>query len=269
MFRRAVTAFRKGLRMPMTPWIERSLRCARMMSFVVAVILVAVPRALAAGSWSQVAVINGRDAGPDEYPFVAAVRRFASDQPYCTGSLIAARWVLTAKHCFPLSYHITDIGITFGNSATVPGRLRYYFIDQVIRHTSADVALIELRNAVSGTPSVVLGELPSRPDGLPVEYAGWGETIWNTPSSRPKIMQAIDLRVNDGCSSDVFICTQARVDSAKVGGNSSGDSGGPLLYRTGGRLIQVGVMITSTSKSLKSTSENIAAIRSWIDQYVH
>lgn len=44
-------------------------------------------------------IVNGFDAERGQFPHQVSLRRIASHQHYCAGSIISERWILTAAHC--------------------------------------------------------------------------------------------------------------------------------------------------------------------------
>ncbi|RJQ82241.1 trypsin [Pseudonocardiaceae bacterium YIM PH 21723] len=179
----------------------------------------------------------------------------------CTSTLIKSQWILTAKHCVTgssgYSFNIgstSDTGGIKANGTTV------------VRHPSADIALVKLDKAVSSPTATLASTDPST--GSSINVYGWGAT---KPDRCP----------NEGgelnCQSPYLKTAKAQV-TGKVtnsygvniglrgtdGGVGGGDSGGPAVNAAGQ---QVGVASTSDRKDKGSFYYiSVATYLSWIQQ---
>lgn len=44
-------------------------------------------------------IVGGEDAQPNQFPYMASLRRRSSNNHFCAGSIVNNFWVLTAAHC--------------------------------------------------------------------------------------------------------------------------------------------------------------------------
>ncbi|HTN01008.1 S1 family peptidase [Planctellipticum variicoloris] len=115
---------------------------------------------------STPAIIGGVVAKPGQYPNVGQVimnlKNYGNSS--CTGTLIAARWVLTAAHCLAIPGAKLN-GLSFKlDGKTYTSRRWFVHPSYIPTNFSAgnDIALIQLTTSVAGVP---FGKLPT---GVPV-----------------------------------------------------------------------------------------------------
>ncbi|MFS8096422.1 trypsin-like serine protease [Lentzea alba] len=188
--------------------------------------------------------------------FPYAARLFANGRENCSATKIAPQWILTAEHCVASStarytFRAGSLDQTSGGQL-VTG-------DRVIKHPSADLALVHVTTSMS-SPFSPLGNPVSV--GNTVQLYGWGATCTNQPeiNCQSRYLKVANTRVTSTNGRDyrggVAISVQ-RVDGIAAGG----DSGGPMFAN--GR--QVGVASTSDRATRSNyTSINHAPYRTWI-----
>ena len=156
-------------------------------------------------------IVGGTKAAPGAYPFQVALLRvrrnpdgsFTPVAQFCGGTLVTARYVLTAAHCLAQGNRgkissVTnprDIAILVGNTNLL-GKADRILVKRVIPHpryvpgTSVnDIALLELERAPlpeSGAQRVTIVTAETEAAALPVNadltIVGWGMTEAKRPS---------------------------------------------------------------------------------------
>ncbi|MEU4565942.1 DUF1986 domain-containing protein [Micromonospora sp. NPDC023956] len=177
-------------------------------------------------------------------PWAAAV--FANGSFTCSGSVIAADWVLTARHCVngTMSVRVGSVyHASGGTTRTVSASYSRY-----------DLALLRLSSPVS--TSYVSLATANPPTGSTNTIFGWGMTCYSGCSASPQ-MKTASVQVT-GLTTDAYGGQAIR--SSRINGNAwRGDSGGPQFYN--GR--QVGVASTADGRSIQNYG-SVAYNRAWI-----
>ncbi|WFE26134.1 trypsin-like serine protease [Solwaraspora sp. WMMD791] len=177
-------------------------------------------------------------------PWAAAV--FQNGSFACSGSIIAPRWVLTARHCIggTMSVRVGSVyrssgGTTSSVSAT---------------YSRYDLGLLYLSSSISTTYVTLASSNP--PVGSTNTIFGWGRTC-STCDASPQLKTA-SVRTTTNGASDAYGGPAIR--STGVNGVAwRGDSGGPQFYN--GQ--QVGVCSTGNGSTYQNYG-SVAASRSWI-----
>ncbi|GGM23835.1 hypothetical protein GCM10011608_05760 [Micromonospora sonchi] len=204
-------------------------------------------------------VVGGRPA-TENYPWLV----YTSG---CTGTLIKANWVVTAKHCStPSSVRVGSVNRSSGG--TVVG------VSRAVNHPSIDVKLFQLSSSVGYAPAPI--PTSSGAVGTATRIIGWGLTCpvrgcGSAPTTAYELDTSIvaDSRCS-GINATYEICTD------NPNGNSGacyGDSGGPQVRRINGVWNVIGATSRSgnnnaTCATGPSIYGDLPAIRSWINTQV-
>src|SRR5271165_1062421 len=237
---------------------------------------------------SDAKIVGGEAASHGAWPWQVAVYRRAMKNGkqrnflFCGGSLIGARWVLTAAHCFGsdraddyddataddvLVVEATNVltPSKFGGGNAAGRRLR---VKRILVHEQwnprsreNDIALLELAAPAISKPISVLTKQPARSSGVQTDspesegiiatVTGWGHLGFDDPRAPTNLMQVEIPLVS------LPTCKQAYADRGGViderticagerAGSKdacTGDSGGPLVVRRrDGGYVQVGIV---------------------------
>jgi len=203
---------------------------------------------------NALAVTGGREAGPNDFPFVAQVINTTVGGS-CTGALVSPNYVLTAVHCaVPTS--VGDQAVRVGNTTLNSGG-EFRRVTRIITHPSYagganDVALLELAQPITNikpvpiaTPAMAYlyngaGDMGGYDAGVSV---GWGYTA--PGSGLPNRLQWRSVAITGTTADSVPGLKRINVQA----GPCEGDSGGPLLVTYGGAYYVAGVTKAATCGS--------------------
>jgi snapalysin len=201
-------------------------------------------------------MVTGGHPVSTSYPFLARVGG-------CTGSLVGAEWIVTAKHCtIPATVRVGSMDRTSGG--TVVNVL------STVSHPTSDIKLLHLAHSVKYAP-VPIADTAGAP-GTKTRIVGWGVTCRTRRcAAAPVIAHELDTSIRPdrecpGLNAPTEICTDNPHGNT---GACYGDSGGPQLRRSGGDWVLVGATSRSGSGSAicavsPSIYTDLTALRSWI-----
>lgn len=220
-------------------------------------------------------IIAGQFAEPGQFPWQAALVKAGyspRDGQFCGGAIIAARWILTAAHCFPPGSQAADQDVFVGSVDLQSGgspqeidplKSRLQKIDRIYVHErynsltfDNDVALLLLSADISSGEPIDLLQAAEAPSALTVRregrVSGWGRISENGPTSSR--LKYVDVPIADQtkCASNYrklnanYVITSnmicAGFDTDNRGDSCQGDSGGPFVTPVEGKFKLAGVV---------------------------
>ncbi|WP_205717761.1 S1 family peptidase [Actinomadura soli] len=192
-------------------------------------------------------IIGGYLVTDADAPWAASIYRNGAFT--CSGTVIAATWVLTAAHCVGSGLTVRAGSVYRAQATTI----------NVTDHQVApkgDLALVHLASGHETTYSRLADTDP--PVGSTNQICGWGRTGYNGPLSEQ--LKCADVRVTSVSGTCLDHRYGPAICTTKINGNAwSGDSGGPQRYNDQ----QVGVASTADGRS-EQTYGSVPAGRSWI-----
>ena len=198
-------------------------------------------------------IVGGENARIGEFPWMAGLANKGTNSPFCGGTLLLERFVITAAHC--IEYENPEyVVIILGNHDLYqkdPGEVTHEVRQWVIHHSydtytaDYDIAIIELKEPVKMNKYVDTACLPmiEYDDKKPVVISGWGSTRQRNVSriQDPGILQKASVNIvkrkkceemyavpnQNGHTSEI---TDRMICAASEGKDScQGDSGGMKL----------------------------------------
>lgn len=261
-------------------------------TIAIAFVGLAAPWALAGDV--GIRVVGGTAAPPGAWPSITPLLNSgvgsASADQFCGGTVIAARWVITAAHCVavggitasPASVQVAPGALNL-DAVTAANRLG---ISRVVPHpsynganTPYDFALLQTTAATSAPPMPMVSPAgdASVVAGAPSASAGWGITSGGTPTpilqraDLPIISDAIcafDYRNEGGVDATTEVCAGFQAPGTDT---CQGDSGGPLALRIGGTATLVGIVSRGVGCALPNFPgiySRVAAARDWACDWI-
>jgi trypsin len=222
------------------------------------VTVLAAAALLGAGLAPASAIVGGSTVSDGRYGFMASVQTKGSagtDGHFCGGSVVAARWVLTAAHCL-VEKRPSGLQVVVGRTDLADAAHgQTLAVDRVVVHPdyedtgTFDAALVHTTTAIDA-PAIALAPLRNNEleeSGAALTVAGWGTEFFGSPVI-PSRLKSVDVAAvaDEDCTTNQTQGFQANSEicAETLGGDScQGDSGGPLFGRLAdGRRVQVGIV---------------------------
>ena len=221
---------------------------------------------------AQQRIIGGQTIDISQAPYQVGIFAKKSDGTHFGGGfLLNNQWILTAKHVVDGS-SVSGIEISLGHNnpmseSTNPNADNdHKSISQIIKHSSADIALVKLSTPVSFTDKIApvhISNTKSYVLNTVGTVTGWGKTSLNGGAPHNQLQR---------CSVTIQSCTDERITASPTNGSPlEGDSGGALVIEHSGYVEAIGVC--SEREEYDPTSAqffvNIGNYYNWISSYVN
>ncbi|XP_064087395.1 chymotrypsin-like elastase family member 2A [Macrobrachium nipponense] len=244
---------------------------------------------------SNARIVNGAETAPNAYPWMVWTYMQWSNglKRWCGGTIIHEFWVLTAAHCpYRMNdaqtnlYYPSSISVIVGaHQKDVPSATGGYVVEVDTRliflhpkyQMPYDIALYKLKTPLTFSHRVAPICLARREwktntfQGVPVFLAGWGKTETGTLADKLRFYNTVGYNFTlcralyGSWMGDTQMCT----DGSARKHSCSGDSGGPVMYREGSRVYQVGVISFGSSSECNDQFPDgqvkVAAFIDWFE----
>ncbi|XP_060523213.1 LOW QUALITY PROTEIN: transmembrane protease serine 9-like [Cylas formicarius] len=190
-------------------------------------------------------IVGGVPVDIRNFPYQVAILRNGAQ--ICGGTLISARWVVTAAHCLDseIITSVTQLNVRVGSTVHNSGGQRiaaqsYRLHENYrLRQVDYDIALIYLASAVTSPNAAAIALDPATRDysaGEVTTISGWGD-LWEGARQGSLTLQAVQVPVvsRTSCRNIYGSVITSRVwcaGTAAGGGrrdSCQGDSGGPAI----------------------------------------
>jgi len=203
-------------------------------------------------------IVGGTEATPYSIPWQVGLVSPGGNRPFCGGTLISDRHVLTAAHCTGGGRRKIDV-IVGEHSVTSSSDGTRHTVCRVVNHPryknpsgqNNDFSILHLDKPVQIGRRAVPACLATSSMGgsflvgKKMTVSGWGTTSSGGSTALRLRHVSVPGVSNSQCKRAYSSLTDAMLCAAEAGGgvdSCQGDSGGPLTYTTGGKTYLVGVV---------------------------
>ena len=189
-------------------------------------------------------IVGGVVTEVNEYPWQVGLVSSSSTRPYCGGSILSSRTILTAAHCTAGDVASSITVVVAEHDWTVAdGELRFSVCSKT-EHPAYesstvdyDFSILTLCSDISFTQDASPVCLPTQPgsayDGVLATVSGWGTLV--AGGSQPAQLMEVDVTTltNPACNAayGAGSITESMICATTLGKDAcQGDSGGGLLY---------------------------------------
>ena len=244
------------------------------------------------GLLQETKIVGGEEANPDDFMWMAAIvkaqPKSGQPKPFCGGSLITRRHILTAAHCLE-GLAPRDVLVRLGSydfdDSTASSLSADFAIDQFRvpaqyskKSHAADIAIMRLKTPLSANDNyktVCMAQPRRSYVGALGTVIGYGSQSQTFRIAAPKLRQVtVPIWENRKCSTmykrnltDSFLCA-----GYEQGGQDAcqGDSGGPLMVEgPEQRMMLVGVVshgIGCGAPGYPGVYTRVTTFMDWIDK---
>jgi len=214
----------------------------------------AAPGSCSCGQAGSNRIVGGVETEQHEYPWQVALVSASGSHPFCGGTLISSRHVLTAAHCTAGS-NVGSIAVLVGEHRIDDQLFTRVRLSKITDHPNYnsnnldnDFSILTLSEPVQFSTSVSPACLPGSTSelygGRKATVSGWGTT--SAGGNQPTTLREVEVTVqeNSDCSQAYGGGITSNMICAADSGKDScqGDSGGPLVVLDNSRYSLVGVV---------------------------
>nr|QHB21570.1 venom S1 protease 25 [Platymeris rhadamanthus] len=236
-------------------------------------------------------IVGGNEAGINEYPFIVLLMETKTRFPFCGGSIITTRHVLTAAHCTYPNRDV-DLSVLVGEhdirTFKETPATKVIDVEKKLDHPDYnnitqihDISLLLLKENIPLSDFVGPVCMPSAQQNLLNEYIkvmGWGLTKDEEEGGKASpVLRKVNVRIID-----VDICkTIYGIDTTQIRqictynnakDSCQGDSGGPLVRLNPQTNMFEQVAVVSFGRKCASTdpgvNSNVAFYMDWIKKVI-